>query len=107
MKATNITLEWFHMSRTQIVILGLLLVFTGPMVLEQWRFWWEAAGNAAADPGWTLEIRFDFFPLEPWLDGVWYHLALVVWLLGFLSLGSAIWRRGGGAVCRAVRLWDA
>ena len=48
----------------------------------------EQRAAAAADLGWTLEIRFDFFPLEPWLDGVWYHLALVVWLLGFLSLGQ-------------------
>lgn len=81
------------MSRIHAVILGLLLVFTGPLVLEQWRFWWQAAGNAAMDLGWSLELRFDYFPGEPWLDGVWYHLALVVWLLGFLSLGAAIWRR--------------
>lgn len=80
------------MSRVHTVILALLLVFTAPVILEQWRFWWEAAGNATEGLGWNLTLRFDYFPGEPWLDGVWYHLALIAWFLGALSLGAKVLR---------------
>ena len=62
-------------------------------MLEQWRFWWEAAAKAALGQGWTLSLRFDFFPGEPWLDGAWYHLTLVIWVLGWMALGARIWGR--------------